>query len=105
MMMEERNMIAFGSFADFSIWFMEGLKSEEGDYDKKGVNHLGFKVEKQSDVDTVVEFLEKKNIRALFETPRHRPEFAHTEQDTYYQVMFTSPDNILFEIMYTGQKS
>jgi catechol 2,3-dioxygenase-like lactoylglutathione lyase family enzyme len=101
---EEPQMVAFGSFADLSIWFMEGQKNEEGDYDKKGVNHLGFKVEKQRDVDEVVKFLETKNIRALFETPRHRPEFAASEHDTYYQVMFTSPDNILFEVMYTGQK-
>ena len=40
----------------------------------------------------------------LFETPRHRPEFAESDGHTYYQVMFASPDGILFEIVYVGPK-
>ena len=101
---DQENMVAFGSFTDLSIWLLESQKPEENDYDKKGMNHLGLKVAKQSEVDEVVKFLEAKNIRALFETPRHRPEFSGSEQETYYQVMFSSPDNILFEVMYTGPK-
>jgi hypothetical protein len=31
---------------------------------------------------------------------RHRPEFAQGEDQTYYQVMFASPDRILLEVVY-----
>ncbi len=34
--------------------------------------------------------------------PHHRPEFAMNEKYTYYQVMFETPDRILFEIVYMG---
>ena len=37
----------------------------------------------------------------LFETPRYRPDFS-SEPNTYYQIMFESPDRILFEIVYVG---
>ena len=49
-------------------------------------------------------FSRRAALRTLFETPRHRPDFAHGEDTTYYQVMFESPDRILFEIVYTGPK-
>ncbi|MDO9120413.1 MAG: hypothetical protein Q7U31_01420, partial [Anaerolineaceae bacterium] len=73
------------------------------DYDGIGMNHLGVSVEKQSDVDETVEYLKAKGVTALFETPRHRSEFSG-EGSTYYQVMFESPDKILFEVVYTGPK-
>ena len=28
-----------------------------------------------------------------------------SESETYYQVMFESPDKVLFEVVYTGAKS
>ena len=31
-------------------------------------------------------------VSKSLETPRHRPDFSHSESDTYYQVMFASPD-------------
>jgi hypothetical protein len=34
----------------------------------------------------------------------HRPEFASSEAGTYYQVMFRSPDGILFELVYIGPR-
>jgi hypothetical protein len=34
----------------------------------------------------------------------HRPEFSMSTEETYYQVMFESPDRILFEVVYTGTK-
>ncbi len=37
-------------------------------------------------------------------TPRHRPEFSQGPDQTYYQVMFESPDRVLFEVVYTGPK-
>jgi hypothetical protein len=51
-----------------------------------------------------VTYLKQHGIKALFETPRHRPEFSGSEAETYYQVMFESPDRILFEVVYTGPK-
>ena len=76
---------------------------------------LGWKVLHQSDnmlgcgyltddVDEAVTFLLAKNIPALFDTPRHRPEFSIGPDDTYYQVMFETPDKILIEIVYIGPK-
>jgi hypothetical protein len=38
----------------------------------------------------------------LFDTPRHRPDFSQSPDHTYYQIMFESPDRILFEVVYTG---
>ena len=58
----------------------------------------------QADVDAAAAFLTARGVQHLFETPRHRPDFAHGEDTTYYQVMFESPDRILFEIVYTGPK-
>jgi hypothetical protein len=49
-------------------------------------------------------WLKESGIPHLFETPRHRPEFSEGD-NTYYQVMFESPDRILFEVVYTGPKA
>jgi hypothetical protein len=49
--------------------------------------------------------LQQHGIQALFDTPRHRPEFCSSPDNTYYQVMFESPDRILFEVVYTGPKT
>lgn len=95
----------FHSRTTGDIWFVKTTADQSQDYDLKGVNHLGIRVEKQNDVDEVVTFLNQKGIKPLFETPRHRPEFAASEADTYYQVMFETPDKILLEITYVGSKS
>jgi hypothetical protein len=52
----------------------------------------------------MVVYLREHNVQPLFETPRHRPEFSAGPDQTYYQVMFESPDRILFEVVYTGPK-
>ena len=48
-------------------------------------------------------------VELVFETPHHRPEIiagtGGPEGFTYYQVMFASPDNLLFEVVYTGPKA
>ena len=49
-------------------------------------------------------YLQARGMALLFETPRHRPEFARDEQSTYYQVMFETPDRLLLEIVYIGPK-
>ena len=68
------------------------------------MNHLAIATEKQAEVDSVVAYLKEHAIEALFNTPCHRPEFSDGPDQTYYQVMFRSPDNILFEVVYTGPK-
>jgi catechol 2,3-dioxygenase-like lactoylglutathione lyase family enzyme len=89
-----------------SLWFIAGAKDVANDYDGPGTNHIGIGANSIADVDTVAAYLKEKGIPALFETPRHRPEFSGGEEgQTYYQVMFASPDNLLFEIVYTGPLS
>lgn len=87
------------------MWFMKASKPEQSNSDQIGVSHIAVRVGKQSDVDETVTFLKKNNMAALFKTPRHRPEFAAEKNETYYQVMFESPDKILFEVVYIGPKS
>ncbi|MFN3335240.1 MAG: VOC family protein, partial [Caldilinea sp.] len=72
--------------------------------DGPGMNHLAFTAASIADVDEAVGWLRAHDVAALFDTPRHRPEFARDEQSTYYQVMFETPDRILLEIVYIGPK-
>ncbi len=88
-----------------SLWFISQIKDASNDYDGPGMNHLGIGAASQVDVDAAVAYLAERGVAALFETPRHRPEFSGSEEQTYYQVMFESPDRILFEVVYTGPKS
>lgn len=101
---EAEGMVGLGTW-DTSLWFIGKANAAENDYDGVGMNHLGIGVTRQEDVDAAVGYLRERNIPALFETPRHRPEFAQDEQSTYYQVMFESPDKVLFEVVYTGPKA
>jgi catechol 2,3-dioxygenase-like lactoylglutathione lyase family enzyme len=87
-----------------SLWFCGPLKDVNNHYDGIGMNHIGFSVPSQADVDKAVEFIKARGIPALFETPRHRPEFCDGPANTYYQVMFETPDKLLFEVVYTGPK-
>jgi catechol 2,3-dioxygenase-like lactoylglutathione lyase family enzyme len=86
-----------------SLWFCPLTKIANNDYDGIGLNHLAIAVPNQTDVDAVVTWLADHKVACLFETPRHRPEFSGGDR-TYYQVMFESPDHILFEVVYTGPK-
>jgi catechol 2,3-dioxygenase-like lactoylglutathione lyase family enzyme len=81
------------------------MKDVDNDYDGIGMNHVGLTVNSQAEVDEVTAYLQKNGVKPLFETPRHRPEFCDKPDATYYQVMFESPDRILFEVVYTGPKS
>ena len=87
-----------------SLWFMGYVKPVPNDYDGPGTNHLAFSTETQADVDAAVAYLRGRGVELLFETPRDRPDFAQSETHTYYQVMFESPDRLLFEIVYIGPK-
>ncbi len=86
-----------------SIWVLAQANGHANDYDGPGVNHVGIACKTQSGVDEAIAYLGERGIDGLFETPRHRPHPNGT--DTYYQVMFTTPDNILFEVMYSGPRS
>lgn len=86
-----------------SLWFVAEANKSVNDYDGPGLNHLGLLVQSQAEVDQMVAYLRQRHTEPLFETPRHRPEFSKDEEHTYYQVMFESPDRILFEVVYMGR--
>ena len=87
-----------------SLWFTDCVKTVSNDYDGPGMNHLAFITAAQAEVDAAVDYLRGRGVEPLFGTPCHRPEFSQGEGHTYYQVMFESPDRILFEIVYVGPK-
>ncbi len=95
---------SFNSLGDVSLWFIGGVTTAPNNYDALGVNHIALAAETQADVDKTVAYLEAHGIERLFDTPRHRPDFSHGDESTYYQVMFESPDGILFEHVYIGPK-
>ncbi len=102
---ETEGGIGYKCHTNGDLWFVEADKNEFTDYDAKGVNHISLRVSKMSDVDEIKDYLEKNNIEMLFDTPKHRPEFTVSENETYYQIMFESPDKILFEVVYIGTKN
>ncbi len=99
---EDANALGVGCEQGASLWFIAPAREISNDYDGPGLNHLAFSVTSQADVDKAVAYLEQHKIPALFDTPRHRPDFSPDAEHTYYQVMFESPDRILFEVVYTG---
>ena len=102
---DDYGLLGIGDSNGASFWFGPQEKAGSNDYDFPGVNHLGIHTTNQADVDTVVAYLAEHQVQALFETPRHRPDFSQGDDQTYYQVMFESPDRILFEVYYTGPKT
>jgi catechol 2,3-dioxygenase-like lactoylglutathione lyase family enzyme len=102
---EDSDVVGFKSKSNGDLWFYDdGKKKDQTNYDNIGMNHLAIRVENQKDIDALVTYLEKEKVELLFDTPRHRAEFSTSDDETYYQVMFTSPDNILFEVVYIGKK-
>lgn len=102
---EVEGMLGVADQGKASLWFIGQVKEGvNNDYDGPGLNHLAFGTATQAEVDAVARFLTEQGVALLFETPRHRPEFSESEDQTYYQVMFESPDRILFEVVYTGPK-
>lgn len=102
---DSEEVYGVGSEDGTSLWFTTNAKSGENDYDMAGLNHLGFNAPSIEAVDASVAYLQLKGIALLFDTPRHRPEFTGGHDDqTYYQVMFESPDRVLIEIVYSGPK-
>jgi catechol 2,3-dioxygenase-like lactoylglutathione lyase family enzyme len=97
-------MLGVGGPNDSSLWFSGATNGAKNDYDGAGFNHIGLHVTGQSDVDAAVDYLRNAGVTLLFDTPRHRPDFAGSEDATYYQVMFETPDRILIEVVYIGPK-
>lgn len=98
-------LVGMGGPHDSSLWFAGQCKPVANDYDGPGLNHLGLNVPAQADVDAAVNYLRSKGVDLLFDTPRHRSEFSSGDDNTYYQVMFETPDRILLEIVYIGPKA
>lgn len=98
-------MLGVAGSGGTSVWFAGNAKDVTNDYDGPGLNHVAFGAESQVDVDAAATYLTERGVELLFDTPRHRPEFAQSDAETYYQVMFESPDRILIEVVYTGPKS
>ncbi len=102
---DDEYVLGVGSGEDgaISVWFAKTTNTAANDYDGPGMNHLAVHAQSQADVDQTVDYLRQHGVECLFETPRHRPDFS-SEGSTYYQVMFASPDNLLFEVVYMGPK-
>lgn len=98
-------MLGVSAAGGASVWFVRQTKAANNDYDGPGMNHLAFGTGAQADVDAVADHLRRRGVALLFETPRHRPEFAQSAAHTYYQVMFESPDRLLLEVVYEGTKT
>jgi len=102
---EGEGFVGVGGPSGDSLWFIGYVKPVSNDYDGPGLNHIALSAASQAEVDAVVAYLAEHGVPALFETPRHRPEFSHGPENTYYHVMFESPDRILWEVVYTGPKT
>lgn len=99
---EDKAAVNVGDKNGISIWFDPAFKDEKNDYDGMGMNHLAIAVTSEAEVDEVVNWLRDRRVLTLFGTPCHRLDFADAKDQTYYQVMFESPDKILFEVVYIG---
>lgn len=100
---EDAGMIGLAGKHGESFWFIGQVEDGSIDYDGPGVNHIAIGAESQGDVDSAAAYLRERGAELLFETPRHRPEFSG-DGNTYYQIMFESPDGLLLEFVYTGPK-
>ncbi len=101
----DSNMLGVVGTGGVSLWFAGNAKEVANDYDGPGMNHISIGTKTQGQVDEASAYLKEHGVEWLFETPRHRPDFVSNDGNTYYQVMFESPDRILFEVVYTGLKS
>ncbi len=97
-------IIGFKNATNGDLWFLDSKKKEVQDYDATGLNHIAIRVSEQKDIEELIKYFETQSVDMLFGTPKHRPEFASSEEETYYQIMFKTPDNLLFEIVYIGKK-
>ncbi len=102
--MPEHQMIGVGEGLG-SVWIGPNGNGQANDRDGVGMNHLALNADSVEAVDAAAAWIAGRGVPALYETPRHRPDFAWGEGNTYYQVMFDSPDKVLIEVVYTGPYS
>src|SRR5262245_18940069 len=102
---EGEGMLGVADKHGVSLWFVGQVNQARNDYDGPGMNHLPLAAASQADVRSVAGYLAERDVELLFETPRQRPEFTQSAEQTYYQVMFETPDRILLEVVYTGPMS
>ena len=98
-------MIGVVGQSGVTLWLTGWAKETSNSYDGPGMNHIAIGAKSQADVDATAAYLKEHGVEWLFGTPQHRPDFVSKEGQTYYQVMFESPDRILFEVVYTGPKT
>ena len=81
---------------DFWIIESKGSHSKRKFHRKApGLNHISFEVASAETVRKFTrDFLGKRNIKALYDSPRHFPEY-HKD---YYAVYFEGPDRIKLEV-------
>jgi hypothetical protein len=101
---EDGGMLGCGAGNGQSLWFSPTTTDAPCNHDGLGLNHLAFGANDLQAVDELGAWLRKGGVETLYDTPRHRPEFASSDGDTYYQIMFQSPDGILFEMVYIGPR-
>ena len=101
---EEGDVVGYKSKTNGDLWFYDIEDKTQQNYDAIGMNHLSIRVDELKNIDEITEMLKKKGTPTLFGTPKHRAEFTTDPSQTYYQIMFESPDKILFEIVYIGAK-
>ncbi len=102
-LMENENIVGFDSGKTGTLWFLPKTDNTLNNYDAAGVNHVGIGVDTIKWVDEITDFLHKIGVETLFDTPKYRPEFSGSN-NIYYQVMFETPDKILFEVVCSGPK-
>lgn len=101
---EDKQIIGYNSGKSGSIWFLPKQSDHQNNYDAPGVNHVGIGVDSIEPVDEIADFLHKIGVEPLFGTPKYRPEFSG-EDRIYYQIMFETPDKILFEVVCSGPRN
>lgn len=66
-----------------------------------GLNHISFGMSSRESVRKFSrDFLKKRNIKILYDSPRHFPEY----HKNYYAVYFEGPDRIKLEVTYVPGK-
>lgn len=101
---EEPEIVGYSSGVSGSIWFLPKQNNNDNHYDGPGVNHIGIGVDSIDPINEITRFLHNIGVETLFGTPKFRPEFSGDDK-IYYQVMFETPDKILFEVVCSGPKS
>ena len=75
---ETNEVVGYKSKTNGDLWLVKSENFKPNNYDGIGVNHISLRVDTILNVDEIKNYLETNNIKMLFNTPKHRPEFAST---------------------------